>query len=75
MRAWNNHGHDIMAHDAKIARRREKRLYDNQYVRKCSTCGWKLHAKGRKYWTCLTCGKRTEKNSPDAPAPQPLVWS
>jgi hypothetical protein len=40
----------------------ERRPYDNQYNRFCSVCSaWHLHAKGRKYWTCLTCSTRTER--------------
>lgn len=39
-----------------------RRPYDNQYHHYCWKChAWKLHAKGRKYYTCLTCSTRTEK--------------
>lgn len=42
-----------------------RRPYDNQYSKYCSVCSaWHLHAKGRKYYTCLTCGTRTERGSP-----------
>jgi hypothetical protein len=35
---------------------------NNQYPKYCETCkATHLHAKGRKYWTCLTCNTRTEK--------------
>jgi hypothetical protein len=46
------------------------RPYDNQYHKYCSVCGaWHLHAKGRKYWTCLTCSTRTERDSLAAASP------
>jgi len=39
-----------------------KRPYDNQYNRYCPQCGaYRLHTRGRKYWTCLTCSLRTLK--------------
>lgn len=45
-----------------------RRPYDNQYNKFCLKCSaWHLHAKGRKYWTCLTCGTRTERGSLTAP--------
>lgn len=40
----------------------EKRPYYNQAQKLCPKCGeWKLHTRGRKYYTCLTCGLRTPK--------------
>lgn len=44
----------------------------NQYNIFCLTCnGWKLHTKGRKYYTCLTCSTRVERASAIHP---PLIW-
>ena len=41
----------------------EKRPYDNQVNKLCKKCGaWKLHARGRKYYTCLTCNLKTTKD-------------
>lgn len=40
----------------------EKRPYYNQAQKLCPQCGeWKIHTRGRKYYTCLTCGLRTLK--------------
>lgn len=39
----------------------------NQFNRFCQKCdGWKLHKEGRKYYTCLTCNTRTEKDKLDS---------
>jgi molybdenum cofactor biosynthesis enzyme MoaA len=39
-----------------------RRPYDNQYNRYCAKCdSYRLHTKGRKYWTCLTCDTRTAR--------------
>ena len=40
----------------------EKRPYYNQAQKLCPQYGeWKIHTRGRKYYTCLTCGLRTLK--------------
>lgn len=40
----------------------EKRPYNNQAPRFCENCnGYKLHTRGPKYDTCLTCGKRNHR--------------
>jgi hypothetical protein len=45
---------------------------NNQYNIYClNCCGWKLHAKGRKYYTCLTCNTRVDRASAIQP---PLIW-
>jgi hypothetical protein len=62
-----------------MAQRLQKRLnilkaaaMDNQYNIYCLQCNaWKLHAKGRKYYTCLTCNTRVERASAIQP---PLIW-
>lgn len=60
-------------HAAQYPRGAARRSYDNQYNMFCSACSaHKLQTKGRKYWTCLTCGTRTKRGSlalrsPDLP--------
>ena len=47
-------------------------MYDNQYNIYCLNCSaWKLHTKGRKYCTCLTCNTRVDRASAIQP---PLMW-
>ena len=49
-----------------------RRPYNNQHNIYCLHCGsWKLHAKGRKYYTCLACNNRVERASAIHP---PLKW-
>ena len=37
----------------------EKRPYSNQVNHYCEKCGaWKIHVRGSKYYTCLTCNKK-----------------
>ena len=38
----------------------EKRPYSNQVNHYCEKCGaWKIHVRGSKYYTCLTCNTKT----------------
>ena len=38
----------------------EKRPYSNQVNHYCEKCSaWKIHVRGSKYYTCLTCNTKT----------------
>jgi hypothetical protein len=40
--------------------RKEKRPYNNQVNHYCEKCSaWKIHVRGSKYYTCLTCNKKS----------------
>jgi tRNA(Ile2) C34 agmatinyltransferase TiaS len=56
------------SHGTDHAAQYPRRPYDNQYNRYCPKCdGYHLHTKGRKYWTCLTCDTRTEREPATLP--------
>ena len=59
----------------------EKRPYSNQVNHYCDKCSaWKIHVRGSKYYTCLTCNTKTPvkmargltKPAPDAGESAPL---
>jgi ribosomal protein L37AE/L43A len=55
----------------------EKRPYSNQVNHYCEKCSaWKIHVRGSKYYTCLTCNTKTARGltqpAPDAGESTPL---